>query len=205
MMESNAQSQTRIAECASFVMTSVVGVTALQLDYNVAGTLPATTGSEYRISECPAQGLTSILNPPFRSTLTGAGSISILNCGEIADVVLDGDRSALIVGSDVGDLTVNGTTSAKLLGCGRGVLTHAVGATLEEALQRGTVAFAAEATKAVTLPAPHPDTNYTVAVELGSSPSGETPWVTLKTTTGFTLNFDTPQTITGTWTVARTL
>jgi hypothetical protein len=205
MAECNGLALILVAECVSFVMTSVVGASALQLDYNAGGSLPATAGSAYRVSECPGQGLTSSINPPFRSTLLGGSSLSILNCGEIGDVTVGGNRSLLVVGTDIQDLSLVDTTSAKLIGSGRDSVTFGAGTSLEEALQTGTATFTAEATKAVTLPAPHPDNQYSVAVELDGSPGGETPWVTAKTTTGFTLNFDTPQTLGAAWTVARTL
>jgi len=51
---------------------------------------------------------------------------------------------------------------------------------------------------------PHPDAIYRVGLELSAHPANEeTPWITAPTGAGFTINFDTAQTLTVRWSVCR--
>jgi hypothetical protein len=75
---------------------------------------------------------------------------------------------------------------------------------LDESSRQGTVVFGADTTKAVVFDLPFSDGDYTVNFELDSRPTNdETPWITGKAGTGFTVNFQTAQTLTVTWQVTR--
>lgn len=200
---SNSLSLLLVDECASFLMEGTTEVTGVQLGYNSGGTLPASVGSLYTISGCADLGSSSALSPPIQSTLIGDGTLNILNCGMAPDVILNGDQSFLIVGTDLEDLTLNDTVTVKLVGSGRDSVTAAAGTTLEEAVQRGVVPFNASASEAVAFVADHPDTSYTVSIELTGSSGGEAPWVTGKAVGGFTINFDTAQNMTVYWAAMR--
>jgi len=204
-LDSNALSLLYAVDCASVTVEGVTGVTGVQLDYDSAGTIPFVVGNVYTLSGCPDVGYYSTLAPPIKSTLNGAGEFNILNCGRVSDVTLNGDQTFLIRGTDVGDLTINGTAAVRLTGS-RDSVTAAAGASLKEPVQRGTVAFAASLAQVVTLPAKHPDTSYLVSFELGAAPvNQDTPWITAKTTSGFTINFSSAQTMAVGWTVTRPL
>jgi len=200
---SNALSLALVEECAGFTIEGTTDVTGLQLDYDTAGSLPSEAGSLYRISGCPGVGLSSTLSPPISSTLSGGGSLEILNCGTASDITVDGDQTATIVGTACGDLTLTTTTACSLLGSSTTSVTADPGASLEESFQTGTASLVGEATKAVTFPVAHPDTSYTVSLELEGDPSGNVPWISAKATTGFTINFGAVQTQTVTWSVYR--
>lgn len=204
MAGSSNAAVTRVEECASFAMLGVEGGSAAQLDYDTGGDLPSVTGSFYTISACPMLGIGSVLVPPVQSTLIGAGVLSILNCGWASNVSFDGDRNLVVVGTALGDLTLNGTASASLIGSTRNGINAAVGTTLAEPYVSGMTPFVADTSQAVVLPAEQPDTNYRITLELdGVTVNQDTPWITAKTTTGFTINFSFNQTLTVYWAVIR--
>ena len=67
-----------------------------------------------------------------------------------------------------------------------------------------TESFAAVASVPVTFDIPQPDDNYQVAFELDDRPANdEVPWVTAKVASGFTINFNTAQTLGVSWQVTR--
>jgi hypothetical protein len=201
---SNAISLTRAEECAGVTLMGVESVTGVQLDYDTGGTLPSLAGSTYLISSCPDLGLASTLSPQVRSTLLGAGALNLLNCGRAADVTVGGDQTLDVVGTALGALVLNDTTTATLTGSARSSVSAAAGATLAESYQSGQVSFVATMAQAVLLPTTHPDTNYRVVLEFnGPTASQDTAWITAKTTTGFTINFSFNQTLTVYWAVLR--
>jgi hypothetical protein len=195
---------TRIEECASLVLNGVEGVLAAQLDYDTGGDLPSVSGSFYTVTGCPLLGVGSVLSPPIQSTLVGAGALNILNCGWTSDVQINGDRQLTVVGTALGDLTVNDTATVTLTGSSRDNLTAAAGTVVDEPYAEGSVVFAATTTQAVVLPAEMPDTNYRVVLEYDAATlNQDTAWISPKTTTGFTINFSFNQTLTAYWAVMR--
>ena len=208
MRGSDAQSLILVEECASFLMEGVVDVPAVQLDFDTTGDIPseAVATSLYRLAGCPGLGRESALSPPISSTLSGRGSLEILGCSGRASVSLAGNRSVTIVGSSIGNLTLAGSVAVTLDHSRKGTVTPGGTASLAEPIQRGTVAFVAEATKAVVFASPQPDTSYTVDLELQSHPANEDSWwITGKATSGFTVNFNTAQTVNAIWTVQRVM
>lgn len=203
MSGTGANSLTLVEECAAFTMQNVLDPSAFQLDYDSTGTLPSIATCEYRILDCPDLGRGSSLSPPLASTLSGAGSLLIKGCNGGKALTVGGDRTLVLQDSHVGALTLNGTTAATITGGSHGAVVGAVGTTLAEPVQQGTETFAA-ATAAVTFDVEHPDANYTVLVECRARPvNDETPWITGKLATGFTINFQTAQTLECVWSVFR--
>jgi len=201
---SNGISQVRVDECHLFAMTDVANVTNLQLDYDSTGDLPSQAGSTYIVATCPLAGYPGTLVPQIRSTLLGGGGLHLLDCGEVARVVISGDQSFTIAGTDVTELTVNNTMAGRMVGSGAGTYTVAGTATLDVPTQQGTVAFAASSSQAVTFNVPLPDNAYRVALEVDAAPANqEVPFVTAKSGTGFTINFTTNQTLTVYWSAVR--
>lgn len=70
------------------------------------------------------------------------------------------------------------------------------------AIKTESVAFAAEATKAIAFTAAYPDAIYSVNLELDADPEC-TWWVTSKSAFGFTINFASPVTLNVRWTTIR--
>lgn len=203
---SSQVSQALVTECAGFSMSGVLGVTGLQMDYDNMGTLPSTTGSLYTLSSCPHVGVGSTLNPPIRSTLNGGGTFQILNCGEASDVTVGGDRTFTVVGTNLSGLTINDTSSGTLLGSSADTITAAVTATLDRLIQQGVLTFTASTSQAVVFPVAFSDSSYQVFLELSGAPlNADTPWVTGKTASGFTVNFSFAQTMALGWSALRVI
>lgn len=201
---SNPLALTRVRECAGFSLAGVEGTTALQLDYDTGGDLPILVGSTYTVSGCSDLALSSTLSPPIQSTLIGGGELILSNCGRAAGVWLSGDQATTIVGTAIGDLSLNGTVTATLLGSRRGSLVAGVGTTLDEPYQSGSVSFVGTTAEPVVLPAQHPDGDYRVVLEYDMGPvNQDTAWVSSKTASGFTINFSFNQNLTVNWAVLR--
>lgn len=192
---SGVNSLTLVEECASFTLDGVRDATGFQLDYDTGGTLPSVAGSGYHLINCDDLGASSTLVPVIASNLVGAGELRITGCNGAPTITMAGDQALNVIGSHVGNLNLGGTTDAILIGSRRGTLVGAT-ATLAEPITRTNANFVAAATVAVAFGVDHPDANYDVSFELPSRPvNDETPWVTLKAVTGFTLNFQTAQTL----------
>ncbi len=201
---SNAISSVLVQDCASFVAEGTMHMEGVILTYDTGGTLPSVAGSEYRVSGCEGVGRNSTLVPPISVTLQGDGEFVLASCGETGEFTLNGDRSALVVGTRLKELAINNTSTVKLVGSDYGVLSASGGTVLEQIIQRRSASFAAETSKAVLFSTAQPDVDYTVALEVDSRPvSDETPWVTAKTASGFTINFNTAQSLTVYWAALR--
>jgi hypothetical protein len=84
------------------------------------------------------------------------------------------------------------------------VLAPNSAATLDLDRLRGTLTFDASTSEDVILDMPLSGSDYFVGVEVPSRPAGdETPWVTSKSSTGFTVTFQTAQTMTVNWFLVR--
>jgi hypothetical protein len=174
-----------VEEVAEFTLDSVNEVVGLQLDYeDASATKPSAVGSQYRVANCTAVASTSTLATPISANLEGDGSLSISNCGSVANLTMNGDRSLAAVGCALGDVTLNGTSAATLVGCSRGAVAGA--GTLAEPLQIGTADFATADTVSVAFTVAHPDDSYTVSLEVGLNALAIT---TNKAATGFDIEF----------------
>lgn len=193
-----------IEEITRFEMHGVSGVSPLQLDFDTNGTLPSGGNVfGYKLANCLFAD--TVENTPFVLTGTGQGSLGVFNCGNVPAVTLNGDVTAIFSESSLMGLTLNDTIAVVLRNSD--VASAPVGAantSLDRAVTQGTLTFNAEATKAGVFAIPMPDATFDVHVELPSRPvNDETPWVTGKATTGFTLNFQTAQTMVVRWTAVR--
>jgi hypothetical protein len=190
-------------ECARVVLDHVLDVTGFQLDYDTGGVLPSVGGSSYQLNGCLGLAANSTLAPPLNSALVGAGSLQLTGCSGGADLTMGGDRTLDVQGSVLGNLVLNGTVAATLVGSSRGTAVGAT-ATLAEPVQEGSVTFAAASSMPVVLSPAHPDTSYQVSfMLLGASSGEEVPWVTAKTAGGFTINFTSAQSLSLEWSVSR--
>jgi TPP-dependent trihydroxycyclohexane-1,2-dione (THcHDO) dehydratase len=114
-------------------------------------------------------------------------------------VTVTGDRNLTVQGSNLGNLTLNGTTAAVLRASSRQVVAGT--GTLAEDVQRGSEAFAASSTEAVVFGVAHPDADYTVCLEYEVNALAVTK---NKLATGFTIEFPSgPQTTSVNYAVLR--
>lgn len=151
----------RVEQCAFASLDSVTDISVLRMDYNSGGTIPATAGSAYRASNCPSVG-------QLVSTLLGTGNLSILRC-TTGTVTLDGDQTASIQHSVLGNISIGTTLAATLTASTRGTATGA--GTLAEPVATGTLAFVAASSATFAFDVAGPDASYTVSVELPSAPA----------------------------------
>lgn len=206
MKGSGLQSLIRVEDCASFLAEGVEGIPAIQLNFDSTGDIPSEAGSSstYCIESCSGLCDGSLLAPPIASTLLGRGTLKIVGCATEAGASFSGDQSVKVIGSRLGNLTLNDSIAVSLDHSRKGTITSGGTSTLEEPIQRGAVSFAAETTKVVLFDTPQPNANYSVNLEPGGVVIGAW-WVTAKTAAGFTLNFAVPQTCSAIWTVSRVM
>ena len=192
-----------VTNCAELTLQGVLNLPALDLSYDTAGVLPSQAPTHYLVDSCQA-GTTS-LSPYLSGAFSGGNNLIVRNChSEGLNWDLSGNRDVLIQGTILGNLATTGHTT--LVGSSRGTLTATGIATVDEPLVTGSIAFTGQASRAVTLPAPQPNSQYVVTLEPDTAPTGGgTPWVSAKTAAGFTINFAVPQTMTVYWSAARRL
>jgi hypothetical protein len=179
-LDSDPAAILRVDQCALATVDGVTSLPIVQMGYDSGGTIPATAGSAYRVSSCPAIG-------QLGSTLAGAGSLSVYHC-TAGTTTLAGDQSVTFQHAVLGNLTVDGTVACTLTASTRGT---AVGSgTLAEPVVQGTLTYVADTVASFTFDVAGPDAAYRVAVELPSAPAfNAVPVVENKTAAGFDVTF----------------
>jgi len=186
-------------ECVTIEVDGVRRIGAVQLDYDDSDDLPSGAGvPTYEFRNCPdlLDG-DSILVPPFSSTLEAVAAVTMrfVNCRVNDAMTWAGDSTFEAFNTTFLGLTISNTTTADLYNCRHGATNTNATAVLDEGSKSGTVLFAA-ATAAVVFDIPMSDALYAVNFEPDARPvSDETPWITNKLLTGFTINFQTAQTL----------
>ncbi len=147
------------SNCALFSVADVEWANDFEVAYDTTADRPADTTCEYELLSVGR--INGVL-----SNLSGAGSLALKNCPEMASVSQDGDQTLNAYLSTLGALTLDGTTVATLNGSTRTTATQAGGSpTLAEPHIRGEREFIASASEIITFDIPGPDDNYTVLVE----------------------------------------
>ena len=201
--ESNNLGVLRLEEVSSFIASGVGGLGALSLRYSTAQAVPVDGSGSYAFNQCPNIAQGTALPSPVSSDCTGGGSVEFNNCS-LGNAVFSGDQSLTARSTTFGDLSLQGSTAASLSNCARGALVVNALATLDEASRSGVAVFGAVTTMAVVFDVPFSDNAYQVSLELDSRPaSDETAWVTLKGASGFTINFQSAQTLSVNWKASR--
>ena len=195
-------------ECASFLLDDVADVPAVQMDFDTTGVIPseATGSSLYRVSGCTGLGLTSALGFPVYSELLGRGSLEISGCTGGAKGYFLGNRTVKVLGSILGDVTLDGTVAVTVVGGQKGAVASTGTESLMEPVQTGVVAFAADTSKAVVFVTPNANALYGVTIETDAPPVNDEAWyITGKSAAGFTINYTSAQTLGVTWTTHRVM
>ena len=151
----------RVDQCAFASLDSVTDISVLRMDYDTGGTIPATAGSAYRASNCPSVG-------SLVSTLLGAGNLAILRC-TTGTATLDGDQTASIQHSVLGNISIGTTLAVTLTATTRGTATGT--GTLAEPVIIDTLTYVAASSQTYTFDVAGPDASYAVSVELPSPPA----------------------------------
>jgi len=194
-----------VEEVASFAIRQAAVGCGVSLRYDTANAVPADAAVGYSFESCSEVAGDTILAPAVSVDLEGAGAFQMNACTVGgAQVQLSGDQQTFLVQNSVlPDLSLLETVGLTLSNSSRGDLVAPnANATLRENGRDGIVAFAAVTTVAVTFDIPYPAgfTDYNIGFELDARPANdETPWVTGKANTGFTINFFTAQTLNVRW------
>jgi len=194
-----------LREVALFQALGVTGLGSLDLRCDTAEDLPSGSLLGYFFSGCPDIARDTSLPNPVVLACSGGGKVQFLSC-RVNDLAISGNRSLEGQGTVFGDVTLQDTTTATLSGCTRGsVALSDATAFLDEPRRMGDAVFGVDTSVAVTFEVPYTDDSYQVALEVSDRPANdETPWITAKTGAGFTINFQTAQTLTVTWLATRT-
>lgn len=191
-----------VQQCNQFMMHDVRIVRDVSLAYDTsllvgstysAYYTPPDPENHYKIARSDDVGDVEV-------NITGAGGYTMAYCQRAGNLDVSGDRENLVVGSRVGVVDVDAGSAVKLVSSTRGALSGA--GVLSEEVTRGSEAFVASDTEAVSFDLDQPDTSYEVMLD---SPTAARPWVTAKTVSGFTINFPAVETTTVNWRVTRSV
>lgn len=150
-------------------------------------------------------GVSSGLNPTSQVSLTGGIQEAKFHGCTHTFLQVTGTEAVSLYGGVVVALQALGTFGVSFYaGAELGTVAASDPTCTLRASVNGTAAFAAAASAVVTFDVPQPDDSYQVAFELDDRPANdEVPWVTAKTASGFTINFNTAQTLGVSWQVTR--
>lgn len=193
-----------LREVSVFRATGVEGLGACDLQYDTTEDEPGDGPGSYVFDQCPDIARDTALLTPFTADCAGGGRVEFNGCS-LNTATFEGDQTLTARGTTFGGFTLSGTVVATLSGCPHGATNINALAVLDEHSRRGTLVFAASTDEAEVFDLPFSDGSYQVSFEVDSRPvNDETPWITAKTGAGFTVNFQTAQTLTVTWLATRT-
>lgn len=171
-----------VSQCADLQVNNLMNGPDLALSYNNTLDIPSVATSSYSVRNSNLGNLTTVL--------TGLGELDMERL-TTANVTVDGNRAYTMLDCYSAILQVNGTVTVDSKGSRYTSISGSPTAVLDIDNLQDSVNFTAEATKIVTFSVPTSNTNYMI---LTSHPFvGEKEGVT-KTTTGFTIDFSSPQT-----------
>jgi hypothetical protein len=194
-----------IEEVSGLWISGVTGMGAISLRYDTTEDEPSLGANVFSITDCGTVAGATLLATPAAIDLAGGGDLVVIGTVFGGQTNLSGDQSMSLRGCVVPVLnlleTVTVTAENSLI---QSILAANATAELDLPKLRGTATLAAAATIAVAFDIPMSDADYQVDLELPSRPvNDETPWVTAKAVTGFTINFQTAQTMTCLWQATR--
>lgn len=205
MRDCGALAMVVVDNCASFRVFGVDRVPACQFTANGAQGVPSESHLGYEMHGCPGVAVGTGVSPGITANLSNLGSIVMNGCTGGPTLIATGTQTVVARDTELSDVTLDGIAMLRV-GGSRGDVSGANGASLREAIQRGSVAFNAAAVANVSFPVAHPDTEYTVSLELDDGPANnEVPWVTTKTTAGFQIHFSANQTLGVQWVATRVI
>ena len=188
---------------STFRATGVAGLGALDLRYDTTASEPADGGGSYVFNQCPNVAADTAMLTPVAVDCDGGGRVEFNGCS-LNTATFSGDQTLTARNTVFAGLTLLETVVATLAGCVHGAVNVNAVAVLDEPSRQGTAVFGVDTTVAVVFDLPFSDADYQVSFEVDSRPDNdETPWITAKAGTGFTINFQTAQTLTVTWLATR--
>ena len=204
---SDAFSQILLQEMSEALFYQCEMPNGFNFRYDTANDEPDSGVGDLALQNCQNMVVDSSLSPAMSIDCDGQGSSGLYSCSMSPTQRLQysGDQTHYARISQLGILSVLETVSIETkVSKYASLLAGNLSAELDVDVVRGTVVLAAAATGAIAFDIPFTDADFQVDLELPSRPANdETPWVTLKLATGFTVNFQTAQTMTVLWTATR--
>lgn len=206
MSDPNGLGLTVIRECSDVLFQSVATPTPMDFRWVATNPVPGSAHVGYFIDNAPRLGEGSSLNPITNLETSAAPNQGHLQLSGVTQststpiTVAVSEGTFAANGCTLGDITVTGGQGV-IGNSAHGTLATAAGGTIKRPQDTGNEAFAGDTTKAVTLAAEAPDADYTVVLETDTQPTNPGPFITLKTSTGFTINFGGAETLGVRWTV----
>ena len=202
----NALSKVDFREVGTVDWTSGSCPIGLSLRYQTVNPEPSggVVGG-YTLSGLGHIGKASGLNPSCEIDLLGGIQTTAFHGCSHTFVRVRGSGTVEFYGGRANSLLVQGDSKVFLFaGAELGSVSAPNPVAVLRSALSGTESFAAAASVSVTFDIPQPDDNYQVAFELDARPANdEVPWVTGKVASGFTINFNTAQTLGVSWQVTR--
>lgn len=199
--------QTVVQEAAKFSLRDSRCTTQVTLRWDAVNAQPANAAEKYTIENCWNLGSETALIPAVSIDLDGGQIAALSGCSvsPAQRVQISGDQQVEFRQCSLGILSVLETPTVELFSSD---FVGTLGANATAALdgtQYGTAAFVAAASLAITFDVPQSDTAYRVDYELDGRPANdEVLWTSNKLATGFTINFNTAQTLNVGWRTMRT-
>lgn len=201
------QSLTLLQEMNSVAVRDTSHLSSFVFRYEVGQPEPAIGSGHLFVSQCVDLGSGTALVPAISIDCDGAGVAELLSVHmtPTSRILFSGGRTHSAEGCTLGVVSLAetvtlSTTNTRIAS----LLAPNAGAVFKVDAKRGSTAFVASDSEAVVFDIPAPDALYDVALELSGRPANdESPWVTGKAATGFTINFATNQTLSVGWKATR--
>lgn len=199
-------SQVVVEENSLFRMVGGSCSMAMSLRWDTGQDLPADAAQSFTLEGVHNLGLNTALVPALAIDLDGGGAAQLkgMSMPLAKRLQVSGDQAVEVTGSTLGVVSVLETATLGLWNSSYASVLAANANAIFDAPVRGTAAFVAAATVAVSFDIPQTDNGYRVDLELDARPANdEVAWITNKLATGFTINFNTAQTLNVGWRTTR--
>lgn len=192
-------------EVAGLDVNQVTGIGGMSLRFDTVNDVPSEASVGYTFLGCGSIAPSTLISPPILGDFAGDGQLVFDNCTVPAGTTFSGDQTVLFTDSIVGELTLLETVTVDTSGgVTDGVSAVNAGASYDERQRNDTAVFGAATTVVVAFDVPFSDAVFDVFLELDTRPvSDESPWITAKAATGFTINFFSAQTMSVRWRTFR--
>lgn len=194
--------QLKLYEVADFEARRVSAIGAVLCRWDDAATLPSSTVVTHLYQNCDIS-LNSLLTNSF--VLTDDSAVTLRGCN-IGATNLDGNRTVTFENCMVGALSITALSTCAVVSTRTGfrsTLPSNATATLALDNLSGALTFTGTAAESVVFDTPQPDTSFYVQLTVEGDSSGECPYISAKSSTGFTVTYNTVQTLTTRWRLFR--
>lgn len=175
---------------ASLTATNCV-LPSLQLSYNSSSPKPSVVTTSTYIGNCQSVGSTLV-------NFSGAGSLTVNDCTAVGDMTFNGDQVCNISNSTVSSLAINNTFTVNSYNSEIG--SEAGAGFFNPDKISGLTGFSTSSIQAVSFAVQRSSSVFNVFYDAGVP---QIPYTTLKTASGFTINFPISVSTNVGWTVSK--